>query len=182
MSQLIKYTSGDLFQVALKTTSIKEGPIIIGHACNCLGFWGSGIAPIFKRKFPSTYKIYKNHCAKYSKDPSLLLGSSLVIPISVKDPGFVKTVGERVLIVCLFTSVMGGEDPEEIAENTEAALFDLKKRLETFEIEGDFTEYDSNNLATLNIPKINAGIFNVPWELTEKSIIKSGLKTNVFVL
>ncbi len=114
---LIKYVKGDLFQVTTNRTSLNE-PILIAHACNCLGHWGAGVALVFKKKFPSAFEMYKNHCSQFKDYPSKLLGTTLLIPISNSDGGFVDGVGRKVIIVCLFTSIMGGDGPTAIATYT----------------------------------------------------------------
>lgn len=33
-------------------------------ACNCVGSWSSGIAAIFKQKFPEAFEKYEAHCSE----------------------------------------------------------------------------------------------------------------------
>ncbi|TID29569.1 hypothetical protein CANINC_001843 [Pichia inconspicua] len=69
----ITYTRGDLFD------ALKRGDTVyIGHACNCRGVWGAGIAAAFRAKFPNSYKQYRAHCK--SSNPQDILGTSLVLP------------------------------------------------------------------------------------------------------
>ncbi|KAG7732113.1 hypothetical protein KL948_002311 [Ogataea haglerorum] len=123
----IRYIKGNLFNLASAPAS---EPLYLAHACNCLGVWGGGIAAEFKRQFASTYKVYNQHCLQYQAEPENLLGTALVIPASHQDRGFVPGTGKMLSVVCLFTSIMGQESSEEIAEYTRLALNDLKRQLD----------------------------------------------------
>ncbi|KAH3662415.1 hypothetical protein OGAPHI_005667 [Ogataea philodendri] len=164
----INYVKGNLFRLAAKPAT---EPVYLAHACNCLGVWGGGIAAEFRRQFQSTYKVYHEHCLKYKSDPSELLGTALIIPADRKDSGYVSGTGDKLSVVCLFTSVMGGESPEEIAKYTELAMQDLKTQLSQ-----TTTQY------VLAMPKINAGIFGVPWSLTERALTAVGVPCTVYEL
>lgn len=191
---MITYVKGDLFQA----TKGKSGtPLLLAHACNCLGIWGGGIANVFRAKFHSSYELYNDYCTSQSS-PSDLLGTSLLLPVSSKDAGYVNGLTKRAIIVCLFTSVMGQESEHEIAKFTAEAMQDLKLQLENPErienrtVRNIVTSYNNqtsqnNTLVdvsnyTVNMPKINSGIFGVPWELTEKALIESGMDCQVFEL
>ncbi|CAN6604927.1 ADP-ribose 1''-phosphate phosphatase [Trichomonascus vanleenenianus] len=158
----IKYIKGNLFGC---------GPgSILAHSCNCHGVWGAGVAVAFKKEFPSTYDIYHKHCLKNPADK--LRGTSLIIPSSKTDNG-----GPGSLIVCLFTSGgtgMGLDPPDKIVENTRLALADLRKQLQK--------NYPDRADDTINIPMINAGLFNVPWKDTEKALKDSGMNFTVYQL
>lgn len=139
---LIRYIKGDLFNAP-------KGAVLT-HSCNCQGSWGGGVAAIFHKKFPVSYETYKNHCAQYSAEE--LLGTCLVIPTSGSEPG-----GAGYKIACLFTSNSGGggaDPPAKILTNTDRAMHHLITQLEPSE--------------EIHMPKINAGIFRVPWEDTEQ--------------
>lgn len=193
---MIKYVKGDLFQ--LTQTSVKK-PLLLAHACNCLGIWGGGIANIFKARYFSSYELYHTHCHSFQSSPSELLGTSLLLPVASSDAGFVNGLTNNLIVVCLFTSVIGQETESEIAKYTELALLDLKNKLSnpklienkiSRRIIEDYNRkiMDSNNgklditKYTVNMPKINAGIFGVPWELTEKAIEKTDMNCQIFVL
>lgn len=187
---MIKYAKGDLFQL---TKSTVNKPLLLAHACNCLGIWGGGIASLFKTRFFSSYELYHTYCHSV-QSPNELLGTSLLLPVSTSDSGYVRGLKDHLLIVCLFTSVIGQEPASEIARNTELALLDLRKKLEdpslieneiSRKIIQDYNNKNPNDDVTkflVNMPKINAGIFGVPWELTENAITKSGLNCQVFEL
>lgn len=112
------------------------------HACNCRRNWGSGVAAQFARLFPGAYRQHQ------------------IIPAN--KPGefqFLPTPEGVDGIICLFTSDGYGrhvDSPATIVKNTEKALNVL---------EGFFA---LREIGTIKIasPKINAGLFNVPWEQT----------------
>lgn len=158
----ITYVKGDLFQL---TKQVATAPVLLAHACNCYGVWGGGIAAAFRTKFPSTYQLYHDYCKERSDRPDSMLGTSLLLPVSPTDPGYTKEAGDHLVVVCLFTSLMGGEAPGTIAEYTKEAMIDLKRQFGPTEV---------------NMPKINAGIFGVPWSLTERALKQGGLPCRVF--
>lgn len=125
-----------------------EPGAVLVHACNTQGSWGAGIAAQFKKKYPQAYNDYKNWCEKY---PDELIGS------------YIKLKDKDTTIGCLFTSSGYGDkkDPQEtILENT-------RKSIQAF-------IHTLPYRAVVNSPKINAGLFKVPWKETEK-IIKTCL-------
>lgn len=148
----LTYIRGDLFEAAKS----HDKRVLLGHACNCRGFWGAGIAVAFRARYPQAYKQYRDHCRNASR-PQDLLGSALLLPTD-----------DNVIVVCLFTSVYGKEPPEVIAQNTAKALEDLRTQIEPTDV--------------LNIPMINSGLFRVPWPLTESELQKSNLNINVYSL
>jgi ADP-ribose 1''-phosphate phosphatase len=126
----------------------KPGAILV-HACNAEGSWGAGIALQFKKKYPKAYKDYSDWC---QKDPEELVGSYL----NLKD--------SELTITCLFTSSGYGERKDtrdEIILNTVKSIKDF---IMTVPYKG-----------VINSPKINAGLFKIPWKDTEK-IIKGCLE------
>ena len=112
------------------------------HACNAQGVWGSGIAKEFKKRFPSAYNMYRN---------------------KVNNPGdgYCIYVDSGIMIGCLITSENYGklkDPPEVILDNTYEAI----KNMLNNHIRGDIT---------IHSPKINAGLFEVPWKDTEEVIV-----------
>ncbi|GMG21642.1 unnamed protein product [Ambrosiozyma monospora] len=184
---LISYIKGDLFQITINAKDAAKRPIILAHACNCRGVWGGGIAYVFKQRFPSAFSLYNAHCNQYSVLPSKLLGTALLVPVNGMDVGYIHGIGEDILIACLFTSDVGDDSDEEIAHYTELAMLDLKKQLENPKLienrraQGVLQRSRDKDFL-INMPKINAGIFAVPWELTEEALKKSGLACRVFEL
>ena len=138
---MIHYIEDDLFNASDK--------LLLVHACNCQGVWGSGVAALFKRKFPKEFLIYMNYCIDNNvKD---IIGTALIT----------NRVG------CLFTSKDYGQNIDSLKEilmNTEKSLDELLK----------------NNTMDIAMPKINSGLFKVPWEETEKVINKFNRNFYVF--
>ncbi len=125
----------------------KENTILV-HSCNCMGRWGSGIAIEFKRRFPESYNHYQELCEKHC--PENLIGMSF----QFHRPKL-QSIGY------LFTSRDYGSniDPQlQILLHTRTAVRYLVNDLpEGYEI---------------HAPKINSGLFRVPWEKTEAEIEK----------
>jgi len=118
--------------------------IILLHSCNSLGVWGSGIAKTFKEKFFSAFFEYHNNSNK--------LGSGYIL----EDNGY--------KIGCLITSSGYGnyaDPPPLIVKSTSKALKNLFKGIKEKDI-------------IIHSPKINAGLFKVPWEETEEAILTVG--------
>lgn len=111
---------------------------LLVHAVNCQGVWGSGIAKKFATYFIDESVCYKAYCEHLKRLNLSPVGDSLII----NDVG------------CLFTSFDYGENvdkPEEIVKNTRKAIADLI----------------SKTTMKIAMPKINSGLFKVPWEQTE---------------
>jgi ADP-ribose 1''-phosphate phosphatase len=121
-----------------------EPGAILLHSCNASGAWGAGIALQFKKKYPQAYKEYSTWC---EKGPEELVGS------------YLKFKDKEVTIACLFTSAGYGDkkDSEElIVKNTQKSIIAFLHSLPY--------------RAVVNSPKINAGLFKIPWSTTEKII------------
>jgi ADP-ribose 1''-phosphate phosphatase len=171
----LKYITGDLF--------IAPTHSILAHSCNTHGIWGGGIAYQFALKYPKAERLYEEHCAKHK--PYDLLGTTLLL----KSDDFVNDGPNKkgYYIACLFTSVGGGNSPDApdaILLNTRAAIHDLFKQLQESE---DPVIQGLRNPAgrwVINLPKINAGIFRVPWDHTS-SILQGTpyeLDFNVYII
>lgn len=116
---------------------------MIIHAVNCQGVWGSGVAKTIKDKFFQEFLVYHSYC--YTKQTDFTTKASGALGESL--------IANRV--VCLFTSLDYGikvDNPEKIIENTKKAIDDLLTKTPC-------TEF--------HLPKINSGLFKVPWEQTE---------------
>jgi len=121
----------------------KPGAILL-HSCNASGAWGAGIALQFKKRYPEAYRQYVDWC---QKGPDELVGS------------YLKLEDKQVTIACLFTSAGYGDkkDSEElIVKNTKNAVQSFLHSL----------PYKS----VVHSPKINSGLFKIPWSLTERII------------
>lgn len=113
----------------------------LGQSCNALGDWGAGIALQFKEKFPHSFLEQRKICS------GQVLGQSFC----TEEKGY--------KVVSLFTSRGYGKNKssnEEILKNTRKSLIDF---------------FSKDNRNHLYIPKINSGLFNVPWEMTEIVIL-----------
>lgn len=141
---MIIYHKGDLF------IAPKDKTILV-HACNCQGVWGSGVAKLFKQKFPLAFKDYAKQCHKYG---STVLGMGIQY----------HRQGEQ-SIGYLFTSFDYGanvDSEEKVLKNTRRSIKCL------LELLPDDMQVHS--------PKINAGLFKVPWEKTETIILEEMAK------
>ncbi|GAV51613.1 hypothetical protein ZYGR_0AF00840 [Zygosaccharomyces rouxii] len=168
----VKYTIGNILPVT-------GYPRILIHSCNCGGSWGGGIAYQLAARYPKAEQVYVDACNKYGNQ---LLGKCLFIP-SYKH--------EDLIICCLFTSAFGGgshDYKKSILNYTEQGL----QAVRTWFYEGanaiqDPIEKDINSVIKnlnkpladykLEMPKINSGIFGVPWEETESVLKEFGAGT-----
>lgn len=165
----IRYLTGNVL-------NITEYPRMIIHSCNCGGSWGGGIARQLGSRFPKAEQVYVDACDKYGDK---LLGKCLFIP-SYKDP--------NLIICCLFTAEIGGTSYDfrsAILGYTEHALNSVQSWIYDGE-QGtkDSVERDINRVIKdldkplrdykLEMPKINSGIFGIPWEKTESILKKFG--------
>ncbi len=143
MSNII-YHQGDLF-------TAPEGSILF-HACNTSGVWGAGIAVTFRERNPSSYESYQEYCE--DEGPHGALGKCVVL------------TGDEDNVGCLMTSQLTQgifDSPEQITKHTDMSLDFLRWQVKKFdELQG----------AEFHMPKINQGIFRVPWEDTE-SVLKN---------
>lgn len=161
----LSYVHGDLFDMSPR-------PAVLAHACNCMGSWGSGVALGFRDRFPDAFIDYKRHCAAYSEAPAELLGTCQLI--ETRDPAS----GQTVYVACLFTSVRFGarvDGPEKIVAQTRLAMLHLQKQLAAMSGPVDVS-------STVHMPKINAGLFRVPWRDTEKVLEEVGQPVTVYVI
>lgn len=166
---MITYIKGDLF------SHTSTGAKIFLHACNCKGSWGAGVATVFKQLFPSTYPPHKAYCQQSKLNE--ILGKCQLIESKPADKGF-KKLG-KCYVACAFTSDGFGREvlpPSEILKYTELALKDLEVQVQTMDIE------TVDGKPVINLPKINSGLFGVPWEDTEAILEKFDLHFNVYYL
>ncbi|WNM70256.1 macro domain-containing protein [Myxococcus phage Mx1] len=137
----IYYFHGNLFDV-------KPNPgTVLVHACNTQGVWGSGIALEFATRFPRAYRGYQDLC-KYGRD----VGRGSLVPVLPGDHAIFEDGGY--LIGCLFTSKGFGRDvdaPESIVAATARS------------VQGLLAEPGVKSIFS---PKINSGLFKVPWHYT----------------
>lgn len=164
----ITYLKGNILK-------LKNYPHILIHSCNCDGSWGGGIAYQMSIRYPRSEKDYIEICEEGGSD---LLGSCSLIPSYAED---------NLIIACLFTSSLGGSghgSKESIVRYTKQALDDMYSQLQdpatgkSLGAVAPLMEYK------LEMPKINSGIFGVPWEMTEKELLeyKSKMDFTVYEL
>lgn len=138
---MIVYHKGSLFDA--------PGNAILGHACNCNGIWGAGIALEFKRRFFEEYLCHRKLCMDWSNK---LAG----------------TFSKHGRVVCLYTSRGFGklvDRPDLILLFTEKCVNDLEQH---------------SNISEIHIPKINSGLFKVPWDATAAILEKSNILFHVW--
>lgn len=157
----IEYMKGDLF-------STSPASCILAHSCNCQGRWGSGVAAGFKVYFPEAYEIYHRHCKQYKTEKEQrahLLGKALLIETKRGSELEDNDQSSVVYIACLFTSCGYGrtvDQPRMIVAATASAIADLESQLRDKDID-----------LPIHIPRINAGLFHVPWEQTAEVLQES---------
>lgn len=142
---IIEHRTGSVFEAQSIPGSI------LAHACNAKGVWGSGVAKEFKERFPNQYNAYSYHCNKFNGGP--IVGTTLLVYDQIFDIG----------VACMITSERYGKDvdpPAAILEATYSAFIDLLSQLAPG--------------STIHMPRINSGLFNVPWPLTESVLKKAG--------
>lgn len=122
--------------------------LILAHAVNSKGVMGSGIAAIFKKKFPANYLFYKECCEKENMTGKCILGisSTNIVANLVTSEDFGMKVDEK----------------DVVLKNTESALEDMFTQLEKM--------YLPRKIICSN--KFNSGLFGVPWEYTEAIVEK----------
>lgn len=130
-----------------------ENSIII-HASNAQGVWDSGIAKIFHKEYPSAFEQYHQIC-NYND----VVGKFLIFPFSGGD----KNHNHQVATLVTSENYGGKVDsPKVILKNTKAALKDMMT----------FSAFKEGLITTVYSNKFNSGLFNVPWEDTEKLLTK----------
>lgn len=186
--------TGDLFEDA--------GSTVLAHACNCQGKWGAGIAAAFKKKYPGAFKTYEEHCRKNSPETligtALLIApeegkhSLDTIPDTTKTHQSVPdtmtsesstdfTSGPW--IACLFISIGHGKQKDTkdtILANTHKAMQSLLSNIHRTKLVPNRHDKETTGPSTVHraviqairMPRINSGLFNVPWHET-KAVLES---------
>lgn len=143
MNKII-YRKGNLFK------NIGNDTVLV-HSCNAQGSWGKGIALEFKKQFPEAYEDYYRFCNQYKRNRQ----TKLIVGIGA---WFGYPRGKQ-RVGCLFTSNGYGkykDDERTILKNTKRAIESLL--------------FLTPEIYTIHSSKINSGLFEVPWEKTEKVI------------
>lgn len=113
---------------------------ILAHSCNCQGVWGAGIALEFADRFPGAYHNYKRECKEFGNE---LLGTARAFD----EGGYT--------IVSLFVSIGYGFEKSAgyiIVNSTHEALTNM--------------QFSVPNGSTIHMPRINSGLFKIPWAIT----------------
>lgn len=134
------YKKGSLFDAP-------RGSILV-HAVSTKSVWGSGIAKEFKKRFPESFKFYKELC---KEEGQKLLGTTIFCS---EENGY--------LVDNLVTSLSYGEDKDsknEILKNTRVALESLLLM-------------EQSSSLPIHSCKFNSGLFEVPWQETEKILLE----------
>ena len=138
---MIHYKKGNLFDF----DDIKISDILV-HACNAQGVWGSGIAKEFRDRYPYAFRKYNEWCDYNRKNNVRSVGRGIIIRTPCEP-----SVG------CLITSSDYGIHRDSIPLilfNTYMAVWDMLNFL------------DNEDIICIKSPKINSGLFRVPWKLT----------------
>lgn len=135
-----------------RTGSLFEAPpgAALVHSCNGQGVWGAGVAVQMKARFPAAFEKYR---LRYASTPWARLRG---VPQVSHCPPF--------WVASLPVSEQYGarrDPPGRIVEATRAALQGLLAP-EPWGVAARPREFHS--------PRISAGLFGVPWEMTEAVI------------
>lgn len=144
MNGVVEYRVGDLFD----QTDVDA----IGHGVNLRGLMGSGIAKVFKQKFPDMHEEYVEWCA----DGTLSLGDAVLYEEN----------GTRVLN--LATQIEPGANASLAA--VEVSLFNA------------VMEMERQGLSSFAIPQIGAGIGGLEWDDVNIVIQKVAATTDVQIV
>ncbi|KAJ5523738.1 hypothetical protein N7494_010388 [Penicillium frequentans] len=173
---------GDIFDAPPRSALI--------HACNARGSWGAGIARDFARNYPWAYTKYREYCLKWKGENkfhdilNLHATGDQAKTISVRFPVGTALIiypetwfsepGMRPWVICLFTSADYGnrvDSPDMILNNTNAALHDLRQRLDL----GRKQQSESANIDQLYACRFNSGLFGIPWAKTKELVDRVSL-------
>lgn len=122
---------GDLFDPAHNFDTL-------AHGTNCKGLMGSGIAPIFKEKFPAMYQEYKTLCDQQGEN----LAGSVQLVHNLYNPATNKPIN----VANLFTQV-------NIGANADYHL--LRLALDNL---NQIAINPENNISSVGLPWIGCGI------------------------
>lgn len=148
---------GDIFTAPPNT--------LIIHACNTEGSWGAGIAKAFKEKYPSAFKVYRDHCQLHGAE---LVGKALLIPPQGDDDD-----ENQHFVGCLYTSLSKGrkvDSPAKILNATGPAVRDLLRQVKEYNNNNSHSAGATSQVCESRMCKINSGLFNVKWEKTKEVI------------
>lgn len=151
---MIKILHGDL---------LKSNERLIAHGCNAQGVMGSGIAKQIKLRYPEVYEAYKKCYEDYldkMKGP-LPLGKILAVD-TYSDM--------RTVINCITQNNYGADGSRYVSYDAIDSCFE--KIAEYMEL---------NNIDTIGIPMIGAGLGGGDWDVIHAIITARMTKFNVNV-
>ncbi len=137
---------------------------IIVHGVNCLGVMGAGVALSLKLKYPELEPNYKAYCKTWEGDSPNLLGE--VFPFLAND---------GILILNMFTQAKVSSHGDKMVSYD--ALYDGFIKVSEFCV--------NNDVSSISIPKIGAGLGGGRWSIIEKIIeetVDPSITVNVWVL
>lgn len=140
----IKHVIGDA------TKPEADGFKFIAHCCNNIGRWGSGFVVALSQMYGMPELMYLKAFADRPEEMRNALGQIQVVPVK-KDIIVVNIIGQR--------GVVGPDNPKPI--DYDALRTGLRK---TNEVMKD-KKYKN---ATLNVPRIGAGLARGDWDVIEK--------------
>lgn len=155
---MIKYHEGvDLFS---KLETMNNDDYIV-HSCNSQGVWGAGFAKTLKEWCPRSFLEYKEACRYNRRDvPEMIISSEWRTGPYIVNLIVSKGYGNK------------KDSPETIVKNTSQLLVPRR--------------FANSSTVRIHSPKINSGLFGVPWIETEKIIQKfvdtTGCEWNVYSL
>ncbi|KAJ6111199.1 hypothetical protein N7486_003434 [Penicillium sp. IBT 16267x] len=149
----------------------------------------AGIARQFAREYPWAYKEYRQHCLKWKREnkfhdiPNLHATGDEAKTISVRYPvgtalviypetSFFSPVVDH-WVICLFTSAgygKGVDSPETILNSTNAALHDLRQKLDDVGEKRRLGQLGVPGFDQLYACRFNSGLFGVPWAKTRELV------------
>jgi ADP-ribose 1''-phosphate phosphatase len=128
-----------------------EGSVLV-HSCNAVGLWGAGIAAQLYKRYPEAFADYVKHCARTPKNE--LMGSYHFY-----------NAGDYYILSLITSKGVGynRDQPDVILENTANA------------IDAFLRDTTLSPQVQIHSPKINSGLFGVPWDDSE-AVISTALK------
>lgn len=164
---MIAHKNGDLFSVEIEKNDQDSKTIsLLLHACNCQGSWRSGVADEFRKRFPHAHSSYQNFCRALAKEKNTILGSGVVFSNLSKAAS---KYSSHHNVACLFTSWDYGQRKDVVSQIEDATYHSVVNLL---------SRLKPGTKVIIHSPKINAGLFAVPWEKTEAAIEKAILTSS----
>lgn len=152
---MLHVKTGNIFDVKANDNNV------LTHACNAQGVWGAGIAAQMLRRFPESYVAYHDVCLKTPSNRRYTVCGRHVLH---QENGY--------YIASLITSEFYGKRVAPAGDILEATKQSVEAMFQSEEVQ-------SNQKLKFHSPRINAGLFKVPWELTLGVLFPLVTKYNV---